>query len=55
MYACFIWIWMPLHYIHMMFFTFFACVAIALFVNRFILGNRAVFIGLETEELPQTT
>ena len=23
MYACFIWLWMPLHYIHMTFFTFF--------------------------------
>lgn len=40
-YAYFSWIWMPLHYIHMMFFTLFICIGIALFVNRFILGNRA--------------
>jgi SSS family solute:Na+ symporter len=61
MYACFIWIWMPLHYIHMMFFTFFICVGLALAVNRLVFGNRAEFIGLSAvgetqgetqEELP---
>jgi SSS family solute:Na+ symporter len=40
---------MPLHYIHMMFITFFVCVSIALFINRFVLGNRAEFIGLEKQ------
>jgi SSS family solute:Na+ symporter len=55
MYAFFIWIWMPLHYIHMMFFTFFSCVAMALSVNRFLLGNRAEFIGFQTEELQDAT
>jgi SSS family solute:Na+ symporter len=54
MYAFFIWVWMPLHYIHMMFFTFLTCVGMALFINRFILGNRAEYIGLQTEELQQT-
>ena len=53
MYAFFIWVWMPLHYIHMMFFTFLTCVGLALFINRFILGNRAEYIGLQTEELQQ--
>ena len=47
LYACFIWIWMPLHYIHMMFFTFFICVGTALLINRLLFGNRAQFIGLE--------
>ncbi|MEH6567509.1 MAG: SLC5 family protein [Halioglobus sp.] len=46
LYACFIWVWMPLHYIHMTFITFFACVGMALLVNRFVLGNRAELIGL---------
>ena len=52
LYACFIWIWMPLgyiqlHYIHMMFITFFISVGIALMVNRLLFGNRAQFIGLK--------
>ena len=47
LYACFIWVWMPLHYIHMMFITFFVCVGIALLVNRLLFGNRAQFIGLK--------
>lgn len=51
-YAFFTWVWTPLHYIHMMFFTFFICVGIALFVNRFVLGRRAVWIaGKDYEEL----
>jgi SSS family solute:Na+ symporter len=48
MYACFIWLWMPLHYIHMMFFTFFICVGLALSINRLVFGNRAEFIGLNS-------
>ena len=47
LYACFIWIWMPLHYIHMMFITFFVCVGMALTINRLLFGNRAQFIGLK--------
>ena len=54
MYASFIWIWMPLHYIHMSFITFFTCVGLALFVNRFLLGNRAEWIGLQSEDIPKT-
>jgi SSS family solute:Na+ symporter len=45
-YACFIWIWMPLHYIHMNFFTFLFCVALALAINRLVLGKKEEFIGL---------
>ena len=48
LYACFIWIWMPLHYIHMMFITFFVCVGMALTINRLLFGNRAQFIGLKS-------
>jgi SSS family solute:Na+ symporter len=48
MYACFIWLWMPLHYIHMTFFTFFICVGLALSINRLVFGNRAEFIGLNS-------
>ncbi len=51
MYAGFIWLWMPLHYIHMMFLTFFTCVAMALLINRFGLGKKAEFIGLQKEQL----
>ena len=51
MYAGFIWLWMPLHYIHMMFFTFFTCVAMALLINRFGLGKKAEFIGLQKDQL----
>ncbi len=52
LYACFIWIWMPLgyiqlHYIHMMFITFFISVGIALLINRLLFGNQAQFIGLK--------
>ena len=54
MYAFFIWIWMPLHYIHMMFFTFFTCVGMALFINRFVLGNRAEFVGLQSDDIQET-
>lgn len=54
MYASFIWIWMPLHYIHMSFITFFTCVGLALFVNRFLLGNRAEWIGLQSEDIQET-
>ena len=54
MYAFFIWVWMPLHYIHMMFFTFLTCVGLALFIKRIILGNRDEYIGLQTEALQQT-
>ena len=54
MYASFIWIWMPLHYIHMSFITFFTCVGLALFVNRFLLGNRAEWIGLQSGDIPET-
>jgi len=50
MYACFIWLWMPLHYIHMMFFTFFICVGLALSINRLVFGNRAEFIGLNSSD-----
>lgn len=41
LYAYFSFVFMPLHYIHMMLFTLVFCVAVALFVNRFILGKRA--------------
>ncbi len=47
MYASFVWIWMPLHYIHMMAITFVSSVAIALLVNRIVFGNRAELMGLQ--------
>tara|TARA_B100000780_G_C21121741_1_gene454434 strand:+ start:2259 stop:3719 length:1461 start_codon:yes stop_codon:yes gene_type:complete len=51
-YAGFVWVWMPLHYIHMMFITFVICVAAALSINRVVFGNRAEFIGLSSEAAP---
>jgi SSS family solute:Na+ symporter len=44
-YASFVWLWMPLHYIHMMFLTFFFCVGLALFANRIVFQGRAQFVG----------
>ena len=40
--------YIQLHYIHMMFITFFISVGIALLVNRLLFGNRAQFIGLKS-------
>ncbi|MEM1401754.1 MAG: SLC5 family protein [Pseudomonadota bacterium] len=47
MYASFVWIWMPLHYIHMMAITFVSSVAIALLLNRVVFGNHAELMGLQ--------
>lgn len=38
LYAFFSFVWNPLHYIHMMFFTLIACVAIAVGISRFVFG-----------------
>ncbi len=51
LYAFFLWVWMPLHYIHMMCVTFFVCITVALSVNRLIYGNRAEWIFGKTDEL----
>lgn len=40
-----------LHYIHLMFVTLLACVSFALFVNRFILKNKASFALTKTAKL----
>jgi len=37
-----------------MFFTFFTCVGMALFINRFVLGNRAEFVGLQSDDIQET-
>lgn len=55
MYASFIWIWMPLHYIHMMFITFVSSVAIALLVNRLVFGNTAVLAGTGPDASAEAT
>lgn len=58
MYGYFVFVWMPLHYIHMMCFTLFACVGLALALNRFVFGNKAQLIFKtkgQTEELQQVT
>lgn len=44
LYGYFTFIWSPLHYIHMMFFTLMACILVALFTNKFIFGNKAQLI-----------
>lgn len=49
LYAFFTWVWMPIHYIHMMLFTLIACIAFALTLNRVVFGNKAEFVGLPTE------
>jgi SSS family solute:Na+ symporter len=41
LYTFFTFVWMPIHYIHMMFITLIVCVSLALLVNRFIFGQKA--------------
>ncbi len=45
LYAVFTWLWTPLHYIHLMPVTLFACIGVALLLNR-LLGGQARFAGL---------
>lgn len=45
LYAFFTFVWMPIHYIHMMVFTLGACIAFALLLNRVVFGQRATFMG----------
>lgn len=44
LYAFFSFVWTPFHYIHMMFITLLCCIAIALLVNRFVFGKKAVLL-----------
>ena len=46
-YAFFVFVWAPFHYIHMMCITLFICIFIALFINRFILKNKATLVFKE--------
>ena len=41
LYAFFTFVWMPIHYIHMMLITLILCVAVALLVNRMVFGQTA--------------
>ena len=43
LYGFFSFVWAPLHYIHMMFFTVIFCVLSALTVSRLVFGTRPVF------------
>ncbi|QNL19681.1 SLC5 family protein [Hyphobacterium sp. CCMP332] len=45
-YACFTFVWTPLHYIHLMLITLIASISIALIYNRLILGNKEEFVGM---------
>lgn len=45
LYGFFVFVWMPLHYIHMMCITLFTCVSLALLINRFVFGNKATLIS----------
>ncbi|MEQ9825441.1 MAG: SLC5 family protein [Puniceicoccaceae bacterium] len=44
LYGFFTFVWTPLHFLHLMFITLWACVAFALLVNRVVLGGRAKLI-----------
>lgn len=55
LYAFFSFVWQPLHYIHMMFFTLWASVAFALLINRFIFGQRAEFGWAATDSITSKT
>ena len=43
LYGFFSFVWAPLHYIHMMFFTVILCVLAALIVSRLVFGTRPTF------------
>ena len=43
LYAFFSFVWAPLHYIHMMFFTVIFCVLTALAVSRVVFGTSPAF------------
>jgi len=43
LYAVFTFLWTPIHYIHLMVVTLFACVVVGLGVNRLIFGGHAVW------------
>ena len=43
LYGLFSFVWAPLHYIHMMFFTVLLCVPAALIVSRLVFGTRPIF------------
>ena len=43
LYGFFSFVWAPLHYIHMMFFTVILCVLAALIVSRLVFGTRPIF------------
>jgi|TARA_B110000908_G_scaffold166139_1_gene216745 SSS family solute:Na+ symporter len=45
LYAFFSFVWMPIHYIHLMFVTLWSCVSVALLVSRFGFGTRPAFVG----------
>jgi SSS family solute:Na+ symporter len=45
LYAVFTFWWTPIHYIHLMVITLFACIAVALLLNR-LMGGRARLAGL---------
>ncbi len=41
LYAVFTFAWTPIHYIHLMLVTLFACIAVGLTINRLVFGGRA--------------
>lgn len=45
MYGGFVFFWMPLHYIHMMFFTLLTCIGLALAINATVFGKRATLLS----------
>jgi SSS family solute:Na+ symporter len=45
LYAIFTFWWTPIHYIHLMVITLFACIAVALLLN-WLMGGRARLAGL---------
>jgi SSS family solute:Na+ symporter len=46
LYAIFTWVWTPVHYIHLMVMTLFACIGVALGLNRLMGGRAALATGI---------
>ena len=51
LYGFFSFVWNPLHYIHMMFFTLVACVAFAVLISRYAFGTSPSLAFLQSDGL----
>lgn len=53
LYAFFVFVWQPLHYIHLMCITLFFCITVAMVINRLVFGNKAELIFTQDKSEPE--